>query len=329
MRLLKDLPGGLGNYIINKENLIAEWNEANESEIKFTEGQFDCPACKRPLPQHDVAETIAQLTQNFNTNKEQRIQQIEARGFDIVANMNTTQAQITDVTQEIATLTADKETADTAYAAEKNKTGISVPSVMDRIAAHPEYTANNAKIAELTESLNIRPAFDASELRQQKSVLVTQLDYEKRKLNVTEQITKLQKRNEELKARESELSNEIAKLQREEFAIQQFIVAKIDSIEARINSKFKLVKFNFFENLMSGGIKEICEAYVDDVAYNMLNTEAKLNAGLDIINAMCEYYNVSAPIVIDNRESVSEIIPVMSQVINLFVSPAHKKLTIV
>lgn len=50
------------------------------------------------------------------------------------------------------------------------------------------------------------------------------------------------------------------------------------------------------------------------------NTAGRINAGLDIINALCRFYNVSAPIFIDSRESVNNLIPTDSQIINLVVS---------
>lgn len=58
-----------------------------------------------------------------------------------------------------------------------------------------------------------------------------------------------------------------------------------------------------------------------------LNNAMKINAGLDIINTLTDYYNFKAPIFIDNRESVNEIVDVESQVINLIVSK-HKNLRV-
>ena len=45
-----------------------------------------------------------------------------------------------------------------------------------------------------------------------------------------------------------------------------------------------------------------------------------MNAGLDIINTLCKFYGVCAPIFIDNRESVNDIIETQSQIINLVVN---------
>ncbi len=46
----------------------------------------------------------------------------------------------------------------------------------------------------------------------------------------------------------------------------------------------------------------------------------KINAGLDIINALSEYHKVFAPIFCDNAESVNEYLPTGSQMVYLKVS---------
>jgi hypothetical protein len=64
-----------------------------------------------------------------------------------------------------------------------------------------------------------------------------------------------------------------------------------------------------------------CECYVNGVAYHDgLNQAARLNAGLDIINALSAHYNVSAPIVLDNSESTINIISTIGQQIRLQVA---------
>ena len=50
------------------------------------------------------------------------------------------------------------------------------------------------------------------------------------------------------------------------------------------------------------------------------NNAARINAGLDIINTLCQHYNISAPIWVDNAESVNTLIEVESQLVRLVVS---------
>jgi len=80
-----------------------------------------------------------------------------------------------------------------------------------------------------------------------------------------------------------------------------------------------------FRNQVNGGLEEVCEPCINGVPFTSnLNTAARINAGLDIINTLCAHYGVNAPIFVDNRESTNRIIDVDSQVINLIVSKDKK-----
>jgi hypothetical protein len=83
-----------------------------------------------------------------------------------------------------------------------------------------------------------------------------------------------------------------------------------------------------FELQINGGEIECCDALIDGVPFSDANTASKINAGLDIINTLCEFYQVTAPIFIDNRESIVNVIDIQSQIINLIVSEGDKKLRV-
>ena len=95
-------------------------------------------------------------------------------------------------------------------------------------------------------------------------------------------------------------------------------------MESNINSKFRYVKFKLFETQVNGGLNETCEALVNGVPFSNANTASQINAGIDIINALSEFYGINAPIFIDNRESINQIIDSNSQIINLIVSQDKK-----
>lgn len=137
-----------------------------------------------------------------------------------------------------------------------------------------------------------------------------------------------EKRNADLEAEYKRLGIEYATLEKWELAVGRFTKKKLSLMEEKINSLFSLVKWKMYRPLINGGEEEICECTVGGVPYSSLNTASRINAGLDIINTFSRLYNVYAPIFIDGRESVTEIIPVDTQVISLIVSPEHKQLTI-
>ena len=68
------------------------------------------------------------------------------------------------------------------------------------------------------------------------------------------------------------------------------------------------------------GISECCETTYKGVDYSDLNNAARINAGLDIINTLCAMNDKTAPVIIDNAESVTNILPTDSQMICLIVS---------
>jgi hypothetical protein len=136
--------------------------------------------------------------------------------------------------------------------------------------------------------------------------------------------------NEETKALESTaryLAQQIATIERDEDTLKAFTKAKIAEAEARINRLFSKVKFQLFDYTIEGNESDTCIPFVDGVNFQSANTASQINAGLEIINVISKFYNVTAPIFIDRRESVNEIIKTDAQIINLTVTKS-KTLTI-
>ena len=119
----------------------------------------------------------------------------------------------------------------------------------------------------------------------------------------------------------------LSELERIESITLDFQKAKDNKLMEKINGMFSLVSFSFISERLNGNENITCMCTVDGVPFPDLNNAMKINAGLDIINAICRSKGISAPIFIDNRESVNELIPTVSQIINLVVSK-DKKLTI-
>ena len=55
--------------------------------------------------------------------------------------------------------------------------------------------------------------------------------------------------------------------------------------------------------------------------FESLNTASKINAGIECINVISDFYQTQIPLFLDGRESVTKITETNSQVINLFVDP--------
>ena len=123
---------------------------------------------------------------------------------------------------------------------------------------------------------------------------------------------------------EKQLAQQLADLESSEYLAEQFTKVKMDTLVSRINDKFKYVTFKMFDIQINGGEVECCDTMVNGVPFSDANNAAKINAGLDIINTLCEHYGVYAPIFVDNRESINNLIDCNSQVVNLIVSNDKK-----
>ena len=107
----------------------------------------------------------------------------------------------------------------------------------------------------------------------------------------------------------------------------QFQKDKDAELLKRINSLFTYVSFSFVDEQLNGGEKLTCVCTVNGKPYPDVNNAGKVNAGLDIINAICKAKGITAPVFFDNAESVNQLIPSESQIIRLVVTK-DKQLTI-
>lgn len=111
--------------------------------------------------------------------------------------------------------------------------------------------------------------------------------------------------------------------------VEEFIRTKVSVLESRINDKFTITKFKLFETKINGGLTETCEAVFNGVPYSGgLNNAMRINVGMDIINTLSSLYGMSAPVFVDNAESVTSLRPIRSQVIQLVVKDGQKLLKV-
>jgi len=159
--------------------------------------------------------------------------------------------------------------------------------------------------------------------------LEKQLEIERQKLAQIQQAEQSKERIEELKVEEKKLAQEYEELERQIYLIEQFIVTKVNLLEDKINSKFKLAKFKLFDRQINGGINEVCETLYNGVPYNHgLNRGAQINVGLDIIQTLSDFYQVKAPVFVDNAEAVCQINNINCQMIKLVVDETYKNLEV-
>ena len=101
---------------------------------------------------------------------------------------------------------------------------------------------------------------------------------------------------------------------------EQFIQEKVERVSVAVNGRFQLVSFRLFTAAINGSLQDCCDPVVDGVPYADLNSAMQINAGLDCIKTLSEFYNVHVPLFVDNAESVTNLYNMDTQVIRLVVS---------
>lgn len=312
-----------------EENLSVlrnEYRQINAETIQYPEGAFVCPTCKRQLEVDDIEAKQNELLANFNQNKAKKLKENKDKGFSLVELKKRKEAERDGILAKI------KESEDRIVLIEREievqKANIpETPDVDAMIKNDPTCISLNNEIADLNNQLNVESKpVDVSDLRFAKSSLDENIQELYKRLAKRDLIERSQKEIEELEEKRIQNNQALADLEKWEFTAISFQKDKDAKLMEKINGMFEVVNFSFVSEQLNGGEKLTCVCTVNGTPYPDVNTAGKVNAGLDIINAICRHKGVSAPIFIDNSESVNKIIPTVSQVINLVVS--KDKLTV-
>lgn len=300
-----------------QDTLRKRWFEENG---KVYEGETTCPHCKQELP----AAMIEQARDVFTKAQVDTCNEITAKGKGIGERIKELEREIEDVKKDIETSNANILSIQAAIDALKAEF-VSLPLV-DVAAVEPEsipeWVEKQAKIKEIEATIKTEQASstDTSKAQERKSELNKTRDDLKKRLANRDTIKRYEDEIKDLEKKGKDLAQQIADAEKEEYTVEQFTKTKIDECESRINGMFKHVSFRLFDYTIENNAVETCIPLVDGVPYPSANTAGQMNAGLDIINTLCKFYGVCAPIFIDNRESVNDIIETESQIINLVVN---------
>lgn len=345
LKTLTDKQSGIAKQIETLESRITakreEWNTENAKLLTFSDSDFCCPTCRRAFEASDVEGKKIEMESNFNNAKFLSLTDIQREGKNLAAEKTNLTSESNNLILRIEAgnkMIADLETEITTLKdivqieSDKLSNTSDLPGresiIQSILIANKAYNDKKDEIAAIEATIDELPTVDNTELKAKRQNLVNEIDGIKTKLRNEQQIQAAETRKAELLNEEKSLAQQIADVEKIHYTIENFNKLKIDALEAKINSKFRFVKFRMFEPQINGGASECCEPMIDGVPFTDANTASRINAGLDIINTLCEFYQVTAPVFLDNRESVVKLIETKSQLVNLIVSEADKELRV-
>ncbi|MBA3673465.1 MAG: hypothetical protein H0W75_00660 [Chitinophagaceae bacterium] len=317
----------------DQQALRNKWVAVDKELLEFKENEFTCPACKRDYEATDIEAKKAQMLSNFNQDKSTRLNKITAEGKKVTEDIAVIDAGILTLKTKDGLLQSEGNDLKQQIAvAEEENTKLSSNDQKEfdnAMALNEEHKRLLQQISVLNDEINIPiDGGDNADLITKKREISLEIQAYQQQLSLKGQREKIDARITELQNQESQMANDLARLEGIEFSIMQFEKSKMGMLETKVNSMFKIVKFKMFEQQINGGQVPCCETLINGVPYSDANTASKIQAGVDIINTLCRHYNISAPIFIDNRESVFIIPESESQIISLIASKPDKQLRI-
>ncbi len=316
------------------------WETENAKQLNFENEHFACPTCKRDFEASDVEAKKTELQSNFIKKKNENLVKINAEGKSLAEQRVAVENEISGLkirikngnesvnTASLEIINIEEKIRYSIEPSEKKETVNVDDLIKSELAKNTDYQNIKLELSKKEVQLQNQETINIDDLKTAKSSVEAEIAEINKSLAIEDQIKVSNKRVEELQSQESTLAQEISDLEKEQYTIENFIKKKIDTLESLINEKFSFVKFKLFETQINGAEVECCHTLIDGVPFSDANTASKINAGLDIINTLCEYYKITAPIFIDNRESVINIIECKSQIVNLIVSKPDKTLRV-
>ncbi|HAA0223202.1 TPA_asm: AAA family ATPase [Listeria monocytogenes] len=294
---------------------------------KFDEHRKKCPTCNQDFP----AEHLSSMIEKFNQEKAEKIKENEAAG-------KSSKAVIEEIEGDIAELSFDNKANDLELNNIDSKLEIleqekkALEHQLEQAENSTTYIEKQSELEMIEEKLRDEKGSSITAVAEIQ-IKIDKLNAEasdlKADLAKFDSNQKQENRIQELEEEAAEKGTKYDELEMGLYLIERFNKAKCNLLEDKINSKFKYVSFKLFKTQINGGIDECCETIYNGVPYNSgLNNAARINGGLDIINALTEHVQVLAPIFVDNRESVTELIDTESQLVSLIVSEKDKNLRV-
>jgi DNA repair protein SbcC/Rad50 len=302
--------------------LRAEWGKVNAEYLTISDSDEICPTCKQHLPEDSIAEKRETMLANFTATKAQRLADISAQGKKLKAQADDikvpAESEADSLEQRL------REAHESLTIAEKYE----IKTVAAILANDTAYHEAKKELESLEAAAEMDVPNENRDLKLKRSGYQDRINILSVEIGKKDQIKICEDRIEELKRQESVFAQQLADLESDEFVISEFVRAKVDMLESKINGMFTGVQFKLFDTQLNGGLVECCDTLITGVPWQDANNAAKINAGIEIINVLSDYYGVSAPIWIDNAESITSINRTSAQRIELYVSEADKTLRV-
>ena len=291
-------------------------DELSKSRWSWNAEDGICPHCGQPLPAEDVERIKKESKDRFNERKSNASKKIQEE-------FNGIQQEYTDAKNILEKLDNDRmvttnqlvKANKTLKEAEFKKLEVDAekPKTYEQILAEKEeYQQVVKEIADLQAELD-----EPSARSDENTEMIIGLEKEREPIGIRynevlellatkETYDRISGLIEKAKQDKESYQNQLDELDEKLDLANEYNKKSCQLLEENVNGHFSYVKWSMFTQDLDGNMKPYCECYHDGVPYSRLNGAAKVNAGIDIANTFSRFYQVSAPMVLDECESVND-----------------------
>lgn len=315
-RRLKDLEQQL-------EDFRRRWEDVERLSFSWNAEEAVCPTCGQPLPQGQAEQKRVEAEMRFNERKMQQQDALDEEGKKLAASKQRLQDLSAAAREEMATaerlMPEARERLSKAEAEPIEQADYHDAADWQRLSSEIDQ-----RMKELEQTTQAQEPPQLAALRTEEQAYRKELRLLEQTIDRSKQIDEYVRREKELQKWRTTLSGDIARMQTRLEAAERLQLMEANDLQKRVNDLFPSVRFRLSRELLNGREVGHCEISVGGVPYSGLSTSERINAGLQLINALARHYRIVAPIVIDNAEAVNQVAPTLGQQILLEVSPAKK-----
>lgn len=317
--------------------------------LEISQEQFEggtCPTCGQELPLEMLTEAREKFFRNRKarlvdcanraTGHKERAAMLRGRAQELRAEAEAMQAEVDEAMEALeAARKAPRTVEDLGDYRERKE---ALEKALEAAGINPELTDVDRAIAKIrakAAALREQAALESADRDKPIQAAREALQAAQAKAEAARGVLAQGKMLATLEARETELRGnlkdaaaQLEQVDRQLWAMEEFVRFKAKLIEDNVNGLFRLVTFRMFREQANGGLEERCDVVLNGVPYPSLNNGAKINVGCDIIRRLSEHYGVAVPLFVDNAESVTRLEEAGTQVVRLVVSAEDKVLRV-
>lgn len=323
--LRKSKQAAADNCLRIRNEIRAEYDSAKVASDPDT-----CSLCGQKLPEDKLAEIA--------DKKAAMLKNISERGKAAKSALDKAQGELTAADANIAELKdrvgkAEIELTEVeTYAAERLAKIAELIKSVSSVGTKPQddaaWNSINNEILELEKSIGPAASSQMQEIETQRTKLNNDIAVLDKALANADRAKKDKARIIELEAKEKELAQKIADVEKLLNDIDEYTAAESEMITAAVNNKFKYVKFKLFNQLLNGSIEPCCEVLWNGKPFSALSSGEQIFIGIDIVNTLSAHYDLSVPLFMDHAESLTLPNESKAQTIELYADRNIESLTL-